>query len=87
MATPPSRKASPELSRTRTSRDWIMIILGVVLVILFVAGGYFSYAPTEPPKPRGPVKDPKNIGPGSSMDQSAMPFRVSGNVAGFARHI
>jgi len=87
MATPPRRKASPELSRTRTSSDWIMIIFGVLLVILFATAGYFSYVPTEPPKPRGPVKDPKNIGPGSSRERSAMPFRMSGNMVGVARHL
>jgi hypothetical protein len=86
MATPPRRKASPELSRTRTSRDWIMIIFGVFLVILFLAAGYFSYAPTEPAKPRGPVKDPKNMGPGGSRDQQTMPFRISGNLVEVARH-
>jgi hypothetical protein len=85
MATPPRRKASPELSRTRTSSDWIMIIFGVFLVMLFLAAGYFSYAPAEPAKPRGPVKDPKNIGPGSSIDQQTMPFRMSGNTVGVAR--
>lgn len=58
----PESKRAPEPSRTRTNRDWIMIVLGVFLAVLFVVAGYTSYtgSDTKPSrKIRGPVKDPK----------------------------
>ncbi len=85
MATPLARKPSPELSKTRTNRDWIMIVLGIFLVLLFVVAGYFSYVPTKPAKGRGPVKDPTTNGRGSSTNQPAVPFRMGGNVIGISR--
>lgn len=56
---------TPELSNTRTDRDWVMIVLGVCLVIFFLVGGYLSCGMTEksaPPRLRGPVKDPASMG-------------------------
>ena len=61
----PKNTRTPELSNTRTDRDWIMIVLGVCLVIFFVVGGYLSCCmngKSAPPKLRGPVKDPASLG-------------------------
>ena len=59
------RKRAPEPSVTRTNRDWVMIILGLSLTILFLAGGYWSIAGHDSrrePKMRGPVKHPEKLG-------------------------
>ncbi len=85
MTVSPRRKASPDLSRTRTNSDWIMVVLGIFLVVLFLVAGYFSYVQTDAEhiaKPRGPVKDPKNIGPGSSIEELNLFFRIAGNRMG-----
>ncbi|MBI5248953.1 MAG: hypothetical protein HY912_05610 [Desulfomonile tiedjei] len=88
MTTSPRRKASPALSKTRTGSDWIMIVLGIFLVVLFLVSGYSSYVQTDvgaSPKPRGPVKDPKSITPESSIDERYTPFRVAGKMTGVFR--
>ena len=67
-------KPVPELSKTRTGKDWGMITLGICLVILFLVAGYLSRTQigSEPiSKPRGPVKDPKGIGLEWSPDRTA----------------
>lgn len=63
-------KRSPELSKTRTNSDWVMIILGIFLVLFFSVAGYFSFVETPSevqPKARGPVRDPKAVGPEASV--------------------
>ncbi len=85
MSVPPRRKASPDLSKTRTNSDWIMVGLGIFLVVLFLVAGYYSYVQTDAEpiaKQRGPVKDPKNIGPGSSIEGLNLSFRIAGNRTG-----
>lgn len=55
------RDRRPAPSPARTDRDWAMIALGVLLTLLFVAGGYLSLDRTETaphPRQRGPVKNP-----------------------------
>jgi len=51
-----------EPSSTRTDRDWVMIVLGVILVLFSFASVYLSFkgSDTRPVnnKIRGPVKDP-----------------------------
>ena len=85
MSVSPRRKASPDLSKTRTDSDWIMVVLGIFLVVLFLVAGYFSYVQTDAEpiaKPLGPVKDPKNIGPGSSIEELNLSFRIAENRMG-----
>lgn len=70
----PESKRAPEPSRTRTNRDWIMIVLGVFLAVLFFVAGYTSYtgSDTKPSrKIRGPVKDPKRRSDLGASNRSA----------------
>lgn len=65
MAITRVKRTPPEPSTTRTNRDWVMIVLGAALVLLFLIAGYVSLSPTQAPgvpKIRGPVKDPKKMG-------------------------
>ncbi len=57
-----TRRAAPTPQRTRTNHDWIMVLLGVLLIVLFVVIGYLSLVrkPTGAIM-RGPVKDPNVI--------------------------
>ena len=48
--------------RTRTDRDWVMMVLGVLLIVFFVVAGYAALNGREDAarsRKRGPVKDPK----------------------------
>lgn len=57
-------KRPPEPSKTRTDQDWIMIMLGVFLILVFLVGGYVSLIRTERSpghKLKGPVKNPKGL--------------------------
>lgn len=84
MKPQPTRKSSPDLSKTRTGSDWVMIVLGIFLVTLFLVAGFFSYVPTDTgstAKPRGPVKDPKTLRPESSTGELNMPFRIASGMA------
>ncbi|HMK36996.1 MAG TPA: hypothetical protein VK463_18120 [Desulfomonilaceae bacterium] len=59
------KKKAPDPSATRTDKDWVMIVLGVLLAVLFLAGGYASLSQGEKAavhKMKGPVKDPKSMG-------------------------
>jgi hypothetical protein len=56
------KKRSPDPSPTRTDGDWMMIILGVLLVMFFVVAIYTSLIQGDKgaiPKSKGPVKEPK----------------------------
>jgi hypothetical protein len=58
------KKRTPDPSPTRTDRDWVMIVLGVLLIFVFVAGVYASMVQGDKsavPEPKGPVKDPKGM--------------------------
>jgi len=61
-----TRKARPRIPRrTRTDRDWVMMILGAMLIVFFVFAGYVTLTAREDgtrPRKRGPVKDPKIFG-------------------------
>lgn len=73
-------KTSPELSKTRTNSDWIMIILGICLVLFFSIAGYVSLTETSfelSPKAKGPVKDPKAIRPEASLQDKSVPDSAS----------
>lgn len=55
-----ARKSVPRW--TRTDRDWVMMVLGVVLIVFFVFSGYLALTEREDGtrgRKRGPVKDPK----------------------------
>jgi len=58
-----ARNARQRVPRwTRTDRDWVMIVLGVILIVFFVAAGYAAVTGREDGtqrRKRGPVKDPK----------------------------
>lgn len=59
------KKKAPDPSPTRTDRDWVMIVIGLTLVILFAYGGYSSVFEGDKGtlhKFKGPVKDPKSMG-------------------------
>ncbi|MDQ7781984.1 MAG: hypothetical protein RDU20_03830 [Desulfomonilaceae bacterium] len=59
------RKPSGDPGKIRTDRDWVMIVLGVCLTILFLAVGYVSIGGPDgdpPPKTRGPVKQHGPVG-------------------------
>ncbi len=59
-----TRRASPTPRITRTNRDWIMLSLGVLLIFLFLAIGYFSIWPRGKGTTgamRGPVKNPNAL--------------------------
>jgi hypothetical protein len=61
---PSTRRASPTPRRTRTNRDWIMFSLGLLLIFLFLAIGYFSIWPRgmgTGSVMRGPVKNPNAV--------------------------
>lgn len=65
MATARIKRTPPEPSTIRTDRDWVMMVLGAGLILLFLIGGYLSVPPSETPsipKMRGPVKDPEKLG-------------------------
>lgn len=54
-------RTAPAPSVTRSNRDVLMIVLGVFLVVLFLAAGYLAFRERvpEPAKaPRGPVRNP-----------------------------
>jgi hypothetical protein len=58
-----TRMAEPR--KTRTNRDWVMILLGVCLIISFLVGGYLSLTGSQQTpvrKFRGPVRDPAALG-------------------------
>ncbi|MCA1961932.1 MAG: hypothetical protein LDL33_14200 [Desulfomonile sp.] len=59
-------KARPRIPKqTRTNRDWVMLVLGVMLIVFFVFAGYVTLTAREDgarPRKRGPVKDPKISG-------------------------
>jgi hypothetical protein len=62
-----------ETATTRTDRDWIMVVLGVLLIVAFLVAGYLSLGstPKSPStKPRGPVKNPARS---SSMGHAPAP--------------
>lgn len=62
-------KKTHQKSETRSNKDRIMILTGILLVILFLIIGYVSIeSKTEESKPknRGPVKNPV---PHESMDK------------------
>ncbi len=58
----PRKNKMVEPSTTRTNRDGIMIVLGVVLIVFFVVAGYLTLTRSDSQpnnnKTRGPVKDP-----------------------------
>jgi hypothetical protein len=61
--TPHKRASGP--SSVGTNRDWVMIVLGSLLIVFFVAAGYASIIKTNknsPLRKRGPVKYPKKMG-------------------------
>ncbi len=61
MSEPSHNRRTTQLSRTRTNGDWVMIVTGVALTLLFVAGGLFSLSSDEKAQPTrmgGPVKNP-----------------------------
>jgi len=60
-----SKSRSPERSTTRTNGDWVMILLGVFLIMLFLFAACLSYVdrgagPSQ--RMRGPVKSPGSLG-------------------------
>ena len=55
-------KSTPEPSRSRTDRDWVMIGLGLLLAAVFLFAGYLSIQRVDAarkPAIHGPVKVPK----------------------------
>lgn len=52
----------PDPSTTRTSRDRVMLVLGVFLTLFFIAAGYLALFHDDryvAAQQRGPVKDPR----------------------------
>lgn len=59
------KRKSPRPRKTRTNRDWVMIMIGIGLIIFFLVAGYVGIGergkgPVQ--KKRGPVKNPKALG-------------------------
>lgn len=65
MKKTPDSPRTPPPSTTRSNSDRVMIVLGIALIVLFVAAGYDALTGPENrarSKPRGPVKDPDRVG-------------------------
>jgi flagellar basal body-associated protein FliL len=55
-------RRTTRLSKTRTNSDWVMIVTGVTLILIFAAGCFFSVfsdKQVQTARKRGPVKKPE----------------------------
>lgn len=72
----PRKIAPPELSSTRTNKDWAMVFLGTIIILLFLAIGFLTVSEngqSATRKIRGPVKDPTGA---ISMERGAVSSRL-----------